>query len=70
MSQCCLSGFKWGGTPVGKETKLGNNDTCVTGSNKAVAIMVVHDIYDWKNLRLLADHYAQEADTTVYLPDL
>jgi len=72
MSQCCLSGFKWDGTPVGKETKLANNDTYVTGSNKDVAIMIVHDIFGWTfpNLRLLADHYAQEANATVYLPDL
>ncbi len=72
MSQCCLSGFKWDGTPVGKEIKLANNDTYVTGSNKDVAIMVVHDIFGWTfpNLRLLADHYAQEANATVYLPDL
>jgi len=72
MSQCCLSGFRWDGTPVGKETKLGNNDTYVTGSNKDVAIMIVHDIFGWTfpNLRLLADHYAKEADATVYLPDL
>jgi len=72
MSQCCLSGFKWDGTPTGKETKLANNDTYVTGSNKDVTIMIVHDIYGWTfpNLRLLADHYAQEADATVYLPDL
>lgn len=36
MSQCCVSGFKWDGEPVGKETKLGVNDTYVTGSNKEV----------------------------------
>ncbi len=57
---------------MGKEIKLANNDTYVTGSNKDVAIMVVHDIFGWTfpNLRLLADHYAQEANATVYLPDL
>lgn len=36
MSQCCVSGFKWEGNPVGKETKLGDNDAYVTGSNKEV----------------------------------
>ncbi len=57
---------------MGKETKLANNNTYVTGSNKDVAIMIVHDIFGWTfpNLRLLADHYAQEANATVYLPDL
>ena len=40
LSPCCVSGFKWNGTPEGKETKLGKNDTYVTGSNKEVAILV------------------------------
>ena len=72
MSQCCVSGFKWDGTPVGRESTLGKNKTYVTGSNKDVAILVVHDVFGWTfpNLRLLADHYAKEADATVYLPDL
>lgn len=71
-SQCCLSGFTWDGTPVGKETKLADKNTYVTGSNKDVAIMIVHDLFGWTlpNLRLLADHYAKEADATVYMPDL
>ncbi|MCJ1305803.1 hypothetical protein MMC08_008619 [Hypocenomyce scalaris] len=71
MSQCCVSGFKWDGTPVGRESTLGKNKTYVTGSNKDVAILVVHDVFGWTfpNLRLLADHYAKEADATVYLPD-
>lgn len=31
----------------------------------------MHDVFGWTfpNLRLLADHYAKEADATVYLPD-
>ena len=37
MSQCCLSGFEWDGKPTGKETKIGNTDTYVTGSNKEVS---------------------------------
>ncbi len=40
MSQCCVSGFKWDGKPVGKDTKLGKNDVYVTGTNKDVAIMM------------------------------
>ena len=40
MSQCCVSGFKWNGQPVGKETKLGKNDVYVTGTNEDVAIMM------------------------------
>ena len=32
----------------------------------------VHDAYGWTftNARVLADHYANEVDATVFLPDL
>lgn len=72
MQSCCVSGFKWGGAPVGKETKLANLNAYVSGTNKDVSILMVHDIFGWTftNLRLLADHYAKEVDATVYLPDL
>lgn len=42
MSQCCLSGYKWDGKPTGKETKLGKNDTYITGSNKEVGYYKDH----------------------------
>lgn len=72
MSNCCKEGFQWEGKPVGKESTIAGNKTYVTGSNKDVAILIVHDVFGWtlNNLRLLADHYAKEADATVYLPDL
>ena len=72
MPSCCVSGFAWDGSPSGKETKLANIDAYVTGTNKDVSILIVHDIFGWTftNSRLLADHYAKEADATVYLPDL
>lgn len=68
----CLSGFSWNGTPTGRETTLANNNTYVSGTNKEVAILMIHDIFGWTftNLRLLADHYARDANATVYLPDL
>lgn len=71
-SDCCKTGFKWEGSPVGKETTINKNKTYVTGSNKDVAVLIVHDVFGWTlpNLRLLADHYAAEADATVYLVDL
>ncbi|KIX93007.1 uncharacterized protein Z520_11280 [Fonsecaea multimorphosa CBS 102226] len=33
--------------------------------------MIIHDLFGWtfRNTRLLADHYAKEADATVYVPD-
>jgi len=71
MGECCKTGFKWDGKPVGKESKIANLDTYVTGSNKDAAVLIVHDVFGWTldNLRILADHYAKEADTTFYLPD-
>jgi hypothetical protein len=72
VSDCCAEGFKWGGKPQGKEEKLGENLAYVAGTNKDVAILVIHDLFGWTlpNLRLLTDHYAKEADATAYLPDL
>lgn len=71
FSSCCLKTFTWGGTPQGKEVKLANNDSYVTGDNKDAAVLIIHDIFGWKynNVRLLADHYAREANVTVYVPD-
>ncbi|KAH8166361.1 hypothetical protein CIB48_g1895 [Xylaria polymorpha] len=71
FSSCCLKTFTWGGTPVGKEVKLANNDSYVTGDNKDAAVLFIHDLFGWKynNIRLLADHYAREANVTVYVPD-
>ncbi|KIW21052.1 hypothetical protein PV08_01631 [Exophiala spinifera] len=71
MSECCKTGFRWTGTPEGKETKVAGLDAYVSGSNKDAAILIVHDIFGWTftNARVLADHYAKEADVTVYLVD-
>ncbi|KAI1618959.1 dienelactone hydrolase [Exophiala viscosa] len=71
LSSCCTTGFRWEGTPKGKETTLGDNKAYVTGSNKDAAVLIVHDVWGWtlNNARILADHYAEEADVTVYLPD-
>lgn len=73
MSDCCIQGFEWQGTPTGRETTLAGNKAYLTGSdNSDVAIMVIHDLFGWTfpNLRLLADHYAREVNAAVYLPDL
>lgn len=69
---CCLSGFTWDGQPSGHETTLASLPTYKTGTNPRAAILVIADLFGWTfpNLRLLCDHYAQEADATVYLPDL
>jgi len=67
----CKTGFSWNGTPTGKETTLGDNKAYVAGTSKSAAILIIHDLYGWTftNLRLLADHFAKEADATVYLVD-
>ena len=72
MSECCLKGFRWEAQPKGHETSLANVNCYVSGSNSSVAILLLHDLYGWKfqNTRLLADHYAEEVNATVYLPDL
>lgn len=72
ITECCLKGFQWDGTPCGTESKLGENDTYITGSNPKIAILVIADLFGWTfvNTRMLADHYAREVDATVYVPDL
>lgn len=71
MQACCFTGFRWDGTPKGHEDRIANSDAYVTGSNKERAIVLIHDGAGWKsnNSRLLADHFADEVDATVYVPD-
>jgi dienelactone hydrolase len=71
FSACCLKSFKWDGTPTGHESTLSNNSTYITGSNPHAAVLYIHDALGWtfSNARLLADHFAKEANVTVYMPD-
>ena len=68
----CVAGSLWDGTPAGVETKLGSNNAYKVGDNPDVAILLIHDLFGWtfKNLRLLADYYAQGIGATVWMPDL
>ncbi|KAL3487849.1 Alpha/Beta hydrolase protein [Aspergillus germanicus] len=82
-STCCLKSFAWNGTPTGRIDTLASNKTYIaspsggtannpnTNSNSSLAILIVHDLLGWSfpNVRLLADHYAREANATVYVPD-
>lgn len=72
IRECCLKTYRWGASPKGKEDKLDGKDTYVTGSNPDVAVLIIHNIHGWTytNTRVLADHYADEIDATVYIPDL
>ncbi|KAK3197079.1 hypothetical protein GRF29_1536g547565 [Pseudopithomyces chartarum] len=71
ITECCISGFQWDGTPTGKEGKIADTETYIVGNHNKVAILVVADLFGWTftNTRLLCDAYATEADATVYLPD-
>jgi hypothetical protein len=74
FSECCVRGFKWDGVTEGKVIGFPttSNQAYVVGSNKERAVLLVADLFGWEftNNRLLADHFAREADATVYLPDL
>lgn len=72
IAECCRKGFEWSGIPTGREGTLAQNQAYITGTNKNAAVMVIHDIYGWTfpNIRLLADHFAEECNATVYVPDL
>lgn len=71
VAPCCLKGFEWEGTPAGRIEKLAETNAYVTGDNPDRAILLIHDLLSWAfpNTRLLADHYAREANATVFLPD-
>ncbi|KAJ4229120.1 hypothetical protein NW759_003844 [Fusarium solani] len=71
ISSCCTKGFKWDGEPTGRTERLVDLDCYVTGENTKAAVLIIHDLFGWTlpNIRLLADHYAKEADVTAYVPD-
>ncbi|CAK7242704.1 MAG: hypothetical protein STHCBS139747_004202 [Sporothrix thermara] len=73
MGVCCVKGFQWEGKPEGRTTKIagGRFDTYVAGNNPDAAVLIIHDIYGWTrvNARLMADHYAREANVTAFVPD-
>jgi dienelactone hydrolase len=68
----CKTGFKWNGETTGKESTLGKTNAYVAGDSKDAAVLILTDIFGWKlpNIRLIADHFAKEAQATVYVPDL
>lgn len=68
----CKKGFKWDGEAIGKEATLNDAKAYVTGDSKDAAILIITDIFGWTlpNIRLLADHYAEETKSTVYIPDV
>lgn len=71
VQRCCVTGFQWDGTTSGRISKIGDVDTYIAGDNPDSAVLIVPDLFGWAfaNIRLLADHYAKEANVTVYVPD-
>jgi dienelactone hydrolase len=70
-SLCCLKHFPWSGIPTGHVSTLAFLPTYITGSDSSTAVLYIHDALGWEyvNARLLADHFAREANVTVYMPD-
>ncbi|EXJ88038.1 hypothetical protein A1O1_04965 [Capronia coronata CBS 617.96] len=74
MGACCLSGAVHSGSPQGHETTIGSLPTYVAepeSKSKAKCVVFIVDIFGWKfkNVRLLADQYAQ-AGFYCYIPDV
>lgn len=71
----CFKGTIHEGNPRGRVIKLHGLDTYVTEpSDGRVAkgiVVIIPDAFGWEfiNIRLLADHYADKGNFTVYLPD-
>ncbi|KAH8698341.1 dienelactone hydrolase family protein [Talaromyces proteolyticus] len=70
----CFSGSVHEGTPKGEITKLHGLDAYVSAPPQEPAkgiVIIVPDAFGWEfvNLRLLADHYAEKGNFKVYLPD-
>ncbi|KAH7186678.1 putative endo-1,3-1,4-beta-D-glucanase [Fusarium oxysporum] len=71
MSDCCLKGFQWKAEPQGRSDTIAGLDCYISGSNEDVAVMIIHGLFGWtfNNIRILADHLAQDIDANVYVPD-
>jgi len=71
MADCCLRGFQWEAKAKGRDDNVAGLNCYVTGSNEDVALIVIHDLYGWtfENVRILADHFAEEVGATAYVPD-
>ena len=72
VDDCCRTAFLWDGKPKGHIGALGDNTAYITGTNKEAAVLIVPDLFGWtfNNVRLLADHFANEANCTCYVVDL
>jgi len=74
MSSCCMSGSVHDGTPTGRVETIDGLQTYIAApqdGSKAKTVIFLVDIFGWefKNVRLLADHYAK-AGLYCYIPDI
>lgn len=82
ITECCIRGFAWDGTPTGRVGRLAENDAYIaepagfsvdgsSSSSSTPAVLLVADLLGWTfpNVRLLADHLARESGAVVYVPD-
>ena len=73
--QCCASGSLHTGTPVGKDEVIHGRQCYVSEPPSGAApkgiIVIISDIFGYQlpNARILADEYAKQTNSTVYLPD-
>ncbi|PMB65418.1 Protein AIM2 [Beauveria bassiana] len=71
----CFRGNIHEGQPKGEVGNVHGLDTYISrppkGTQSRGIVVIIPDAFGWKfgNNRLLADHYAEKGDFTVYLPD-
>ncbi|KAK2595617.1 hypothetical protein QQS21_006664 [Conoideocrella luteorostrata] len=71
----CFRGQIHTGQPKGKVTKLYGLDSYVSepapGKSSKGIVVIIPDAFGWEfiNIRILADHYAEKGDFKVYVPD-
>ncbi|KAM0747809.1 alpha/beta-hydrolase [Meredithblackwellia eburnea MCA 4105] len=72
VSECCVQGYFHSGVAVGKETVVAGLPAYVSGPEESKkAVLIISDVYGYKlnNIRVLADHYASDANVRVFVPD-
>jgi hypothetical protein len=63
VTECCISGFQWDGTPTGKEGRIADHDAYVVGENGKVAILVIAGM-------LVCDYRSHTITPSVDIPAL
>ncbi|KAI1211142.1 dienelactone hydrolase [Annulohypoxylon truncatum] len=69
---CCTKGFRYEGTPTGKDFKVGEHDaylaTPASNAKADTAILFIPDVISiWQNSRLIADQFAERGYLTLII---